>query len=114
MRCGSFFEKGVRRVAYNTNLALNLVKARLDYLPGNTTKDEYLKARIDAAARELEQNGIHLMDTTQDTMLLVDMTVWQYQNRDKQTGMPDWLRIKRRERFLADRRMHEEAESTCC
>ena len=99
---------------YNAATALSLVKARLDYLPGNTSKDEYLKARIDAAARELEQNGIHLMDTSEDTMLLVDMTVWQYQSRDKQTGMPEWLRIKRRERFLADRRMHEEAENACC
>ena len=47
-------------------------------------------------------------------MLLVDMTVWEYQNRDKMTGMPEWLRIVRRERFLADRRINEEAENTCC
>lgn len=96
-------------MTYDATLALSLVKARLDYLPGNTTKDEYLLARIDAAAAELERNGIRLMNRTDDTMLLVDMTVWQYQSRDKQTGMPEWLRIKRRERFLADRRLHEEA-----
>ena len=94
---------------YNADMALKMVKSRLDYLPGNTAKDEYLTARIEAAAKELEQNGIRLMDTPNDTMLLVDMTVWNYQSRDKQAGMPDWLRMRRRERFIADRRLHEEA-----
>lgn len=101
-------------MTYNEKTALSLVKARLDYLPGNTSKDDYLKNRIKAAAQELERNGINLMDNLDDTMLLVDMTVWQYQSRDKQTGMPDWLRMKRRERFLADRRLQEEAGAECC
>ena len=35
-------------------------------------------------------------------MFLVDYTVWQYQNRDKPGDMPDWLRLDRRERWLAD------------
>ena len=96
-------------MAYDAELALRLVKARLDYLPGNTQKDEYLTERIAATAGELERNGIHLVDDTDDTMLLVDMTVWNYQSRDKQTGMPEWLRMKRRERFLADRIKNEEA-----
>ena len=100
-------------MAFNAKLALKLVKSRLDYLPGNTLKDDYLAKRIDAAAKELERNGIRLLDTTDDIMLLVDMTVWEYQSRDKQTGMPDWLRMKRRERFLADRRLHEEADAGC-
>ena len=90
-------------MTYNADLTLRLVKSRLDYLPGNTQKDEYLTERIDATAKELERNGIRLVDDTDDTMLLVDMTVWNYQSRDKQTGMPEWLRMKRRERFLADR-----------
>lgn len=90
-------------MAYNADLTLRLVKSRLDYLPGNTQKDEYLTERIAATAEELERNGIRLVDDTDDTMLLVDMTVFNYQSRDKQTGMPDWLRMKRRERFLADR-----------
>ncbi|MBQ8617635.1 MAG: hypothetical protein IJ418_08985 [Clostridia bacterium] len=101
-------------MVYNANLALNLVKDRLNRMRVATKDDEYLKSRIDAAAKRLEKNGIRLMDTTDDLMLLVDMTVWEYQNRDKMTGMPEWLRQVRRERFLADRRVHEEAETTCC
>ena len=99
---------------YNAMLALNLVKDRLNRMRVATQDDEYLKTRIDAAAKRLEKNGIHLMDTTDDLMLLVDMTVWEYQNRDKAAGMPEWLRQVRRERFLADRRAHEEAEGACC
>ena len=101
-------------MAYNPTLALNLVKDRLNRMRVATADDEYLKTRIDAAAKRLEKNGIHLMDTTDDLMLLVDMTVWEYQNRDKMTGMPEWLRMVRRERFLADRRAHEEADAECC
>ena len=101
-------------MVYNAQLALNLVKDRLNRMRVATQDDEYLRARIEAAARRLEKNGIHLMDTTDDLMLLVDMTVWEYQNRDKMTGMPEWLKMVRRERFLADRKAHEEAESACC
>ena len=101
-------------MVYNAKLALNLVKDRLSRMRVATQNDEYLKTRIDAAAKRLEKNGIHLMDTTDDLMLLVDMTVWEYQNRDKMTGMPEWLRQVRRDRFFADRRVHEEAETACC
>lgn len=97
-------------MSYNESLALSMVKARLDYLQIKTPKDEYLEARIEAAAHRLAENGIHLIDRMDDTMLLVDMTVWEYQNRDKQTGMPEWLRLVRRERFLADRKIREGAD----
>ena len=35
-------------------------------------------------------------------MLVADTVVWQYQNRDKDTGMPEWLRLARRERFIQE------------
>ena len=100
-------------MVYNAALALNLVKDRLNRMRVATQDDEYLKTRIDAAAKRPEKNGIHLTDSTDDLMLLVDMTVWEYQNRDKMTGMPEWLRVVRRERFLADRRINEEADACC-
>ena len=99
-------------MVYNADLALSLVKDRLNRMRVATQDDEYLKTRIDAAARRLAKNGIHLIDTSDDLMLLVDMTVWEYSNRDKMTGMPEWLRQVRRERFLADRKAHEE-ETAC-
>ena len=68
-------------------MALGLVKARLNRPPGDTALDAYFKKRIEGA---------------DDMMLLVDYTVWPYQNRDKPGDMPDWLRLDRRERWLAD------------
>ena len=88
----------------NTNAVLSLVKSRLNRLASDTSLDEYLTARVTAAEKELEAIGIHLSaDAPDDLMLLVDYTVWQYQNRDKPGGMPDWLRLKRRERWLRER-----------
>lgn len=88
----------------DTSAALSLVKSRLNRLASDTSLDEYLTARVTAAEKELEAIGIHLSaDAPDDLMLLVDYTVWQYQNRDKPGGMPDWLRLKRRERWLRER-----------
>ncbi len=89
--------------AYDITSALELVKARLNRLPGDTSLDDYLLARIDAAAQSLESTGIRLTDSAKDLMLLVDSTVWEYQSRDKSGGMPDWLRLRRRERWLNER-----------
>ena len=84
----------------NKNYALALVKTRLNRLPGDTSLDNYLGYRIDAAIEELEGAGIHLDDGNEDLLLVVDTAVWQYNNRDSGTGMPDWLRLRRRERWL--------------
>ena len=84
--------------------AMALVKTRLNRPSTDTSMDEYLMTRIEAAADELAGAGIKLTDTSGDLMLLVDTTVWQYANRDKNAGMPDWLRLKRRERWLQEQR----------
>ena len=90
--------------AYDEGQALALVKTRLNRLPGDTTLDDYFLARIDAAAQALEATGIILTDSMADLLLIVDYTVWEYQNRDQPGGMPDWLRLRRRERWLQQRR----------
>lgn len=89
-------------MTYDAGLALEYVKARFEYLSLPKEKEEYLLARIDAAAGRLKDNGIDLADTPQDLMLLVDMTVWEATNRDKPGSMPEWLKQARRERFLHD------------
>ena len=81
---------------------LSLVKARLNRPPGDTALDEYLTKRIEAAIAKLEKTGIHLTESADDMMLLVDYTVWKYQNRDKAGDMPEWLKHDRRERWIAD------------
>ncbi len=86
--------------AVDNTQALSLVKTRLNRLPSDTTLDEYLTARIMAAEQVLEATGIVLTTSVADLMLVVDYTVWEYQNRDKPGSMPDWLRLRRRERWV--------------
>ena len=88
-------------MAMDINYSLPMMKARLNRLESDTSLDEYLGSRIYAAEEYLNGIGIHLKEeSTEDLMLLVDVAVWQYQNRDKPGGMPDWLRLRRRERWL--------------
>ena len=91
-------------MAGTTNTALSLVKQRLNRLAADTSLDDYFTQRIAAAEAELAGTGISLTDSADDLMLLVDYTVWQYQNRDSAGRMPDWLRLRRRERWLRQTR----------
>ena len=95
--------------AINNQQALALVKTRLNRLPGDTTLDDYFTVRIQAAVQALEATGIILTDSVADLMLVVDYTVWEYGNRDKPGAMPDWLRLRRRERWLQQRRPGNES-----
>lgn len=84
----------------DTETALMLVKTRLNRLATDTALDEYFQARINAAIGELQATGITLTDSTADLLLVVDYAVWQYQNRDAPGSMPEWLRLRRRERWV--------------
>lgn len=86
----------------DTVTALALVKARLNRRQADTSLDSYLNARITAAMERLKETGIHLTDSQEDLMLVVDMAVWEYQNRDKPGSMPEWLRLMRRERWIRE------------
>lgn len=82
--------------------ALALMKARLNRLQADTSLDDYFAVRIEAEAQALEKTGIVLKDTANDLLLVVDSAVWSYQNRDKPGSMPDWLRLRRRERWISE------------
>lgn len=87
--------------AIDTAMALSMVKTRLNRLQTDTSLDEYLRLRILAAISEAENIGIDLDTCGPDgLMYLIDYTVWSYQNRDESGGMPDWLRLRRRELWL--------------
>lgn len=86
----------------NKETVLSLFKARLNRPAADTHLDDYFLQRINAAEADLKGNGITLTDSADDMMLLVDYAVWQYQNRDSTGGMPEWLRLKRRERWLRE------------
>jgi len=91
-------------MAYTETTVLGIVKARLNRLASDTSLDDYLRKRIEAADAELARVGIKLVaGNVDDEVLLADYVVWRHQNRDKNTGMPEWLRLARRERWLKER-----------
>ena len=82
---------------------LQLVKARLNRLPADTSLDAYLTIRIEGAWQELNRMmhaDLDLTDSPADLLLLTDYAVWQYQCRDNPGSQPDWLRKRLKERFL--------------
>lgn len=88
---------------YDRELAVQMVKTRLDMMHAMRERDEYITARVDAAAAELEAYGIHLREEDpQDLMLLIDQTVWEYGSRDKTGEMPEWLAKRRRDRWARE------------
>lgn len=90
-------------MAFDVNQALLMMKQRKDMLTGINQRDDYMTARIKATVAELGRKGIHLTDSVDDLMLVVDMAVWQYNNRDQTGAEPEWLRHRIRERWLSDR-----------
>ena len=85
----------------NQTIALMMVKTRLNRLLTDTSLDDYLLMRIEAAEQEINaMQPIPLGDSTGDLLLCVDYAVWQYQARDQSAGMPDWMRYRLRCRFL--------------
>lgn len=89
---------------------LSLVKSRLNRLQSDTSMDDYLLVLIDAAEEELKRTGITIREgSVDDAFLLTNLAVWRYQNRDSAGAMPPWLAQYRRERWLAERAVHEDA-----
>lgn len=96
---------------YSFETVMMLVKDRMDRLPGNTLRDVPLKHRIEGAIARLERLGIRFERnaageietiTADDLMLIVDLTVWMQQNRDKGEDEPKWLRRQLQERWMND------------
>lgn len=86
---------------------LEIVKARLGRM--DTALDPYLLTLIQAVVENLRESGIHVQSTYSDNMLVADIAVWRYQNRDQRDGMPEWLKQERRERWLQDGRINSDS-----
>lgn len=96
-------------MAHNSQTVLKLVKSRLNRLDSDYTLDEYFVQRISAADEELRKTGIRLKkDDIDDQIFLADFVAWHYNNRDKPGGMPDWMRLWRRERWLKERQAEDD------
>lgn len=83
---------------------LDIVKARLGRM--DTALDAYFTELISAAIERLRNAGIRVQPTSGDNVLVADLTVWMYKNRDQKDGMPEWLRLERRERWLQEGRIN--------
>lgn len=89
----------------SNDAVLEMVKARLNRLPGDTMLDDYLWAVIEGSMDELRRMGLKLdTENSGDLMLVTDYACWNYRNRDKAEDMPRWLRLKIRERWIGENR----------
>lgn len=94
-------------MAIDVQRAVELMKQRKNMLPGITQLDDYMTARVEAAIGTLEAHGIHLVNTPADLMFVVDVAVWEYNNRDSSGAEPEWLRAAKNERWANDRSINE-------
>lgn len=97
-------------MAYNATVALDLLKARMDRAGVDTPAPllSYWSTRLEAAANELTQKGINLVDTAEDNMLVADLAAERILNRDKDTGLPMWLKTQIRQRWFRERPVVED------
>ena len=72
-------------------LALKLVKIQLGI--STQTRNEYIEAVLKGTKKELEEiQGLNLdIENPQHLMFLVDYTVWRYNSKDEEVGMPERL-----------------------
>ena len=78
------------------------MKSRLNRLQTDVTLDEEFLKRLDAAQSELLTKGLHLIESdADDQLLVVDLACYRYLNRDQPGGVPDWLRLRIRERWFS-------------
>lgn len=90
---------------YNKELALQLLKARMDKagLVVPPALLSYWENRLEDARKKLSNKGIvfdNEENSVQDNALVADYAAWMIKNRDESGAMPKWLRLEIRERFL--------------
>lgn len=91
---------------YNRKTAYAILRARMDRggVDVPSPLEQYWTTRLDAAAQDLEAKGIILTDTVGDSTLVADYAAYAIKNRDNAAGMPEWLRMAIRQRWLKEGR----------
>ena len=97
-------------MAYNETTALALLMGRMDRAGVATPAPltEYWTSALRAAAAELSNKGIVLLDTVEDSLLVANLAADNLVSRDRTTGRPLWLTLAIRERWLQERRDSED------
>lgn len=92
---------------YNATMAYVLLKGRMDRAGDSvpTPLESYWAAQVEAAGNELTDKGINLQDTTDDNMLVADLAAERLLSRDKAGGLPLWLTVRIRQRWLKEGRL---------
>lgn len=92
-------------MAFDTTVALGILKARMDRagVACPSALEAYWSQRVTAAVQELTAKGINLTDTVEDSALVADLAADRIINRDRPGGLPEWLRLAIRERWLRER-----------
>lgn len=90
---------------YNKELALQLLKARMDRAGLDVPPDllSYWESRLEYANKKLIDKGVVYDDeekSINDNSLIADYAAWMLKNRDESGAMPKWLSLEIRERFL--------------
>ena len=93
-------------MAINVETAVKMFKQAKDMMQGINAKDDYIVARIEDVISDLKTDGIHLVDTASDLMLVVDIAVWRYNSRDKNEPMKKELKDRKNTRWLKDRKIN--------
>lgn len=86
----------------DTQIILNLFKA--DLAIKNTVRDAYFEQVINGSIKEIEEKGITLdKDNIADVMLVSDYAVWQYRKRMENVPFPPNIKLRIRNRIVAER-----------
>lgn len=88
------------------SVALSLLKISMGV--SHTARDDLFTQKLTAADAELQGRGIALdMSLTEDVVLLVDYTEWNYRNRDTENAMPASLVLRLNNRKTKRRATNE-------
>lgn len=82
---------------------LVLLKADLEIIPANTSKDEYLSKLLTAADEYIATEGIELTDSVGDAQLAVMYAAYLYRKRAVNEPMPRMLRYALNNRLFAQK-----------
>lgn len=82
---------------------LVLLKADLEIIPANTSKDEYLSKLLAAADEYIATEGIELTDSVGDAQLAVMYAAYLYRKRAVNEPMPRMLRYALNNRLFAQK-----------
>lgn len=84
------------------NTLLVMLKADLEFVPGNKTKDPYLMHLLRTARQMITREGITLTDSSEDADLVVMYAAYLYRGRaDPKADMPRMLRYAMNNRLFS-------------